>query len=68
MVAKSLVFFRKHRRPAFLYIKKKKDKNPYTHQHKISSAHIVTESTNPKPSTVPHPAQGKIVFSSTKED
>lgn len=36
--------------------------NPYTHQHKISSVHMVTEITNPKPSTVPHPAQGKIAL------
>jgi hypothetical protein len=47
----------------FFYIKnKKRDKNPYTHQHKISSVHMVTEITNPKPSTVPHPAQGKIAL------
>lgn len=46
----------------FILRTKKRDKNPYTHQHKISSVHMVTEITNPKPSTVPHPAQGKIAL------
>jgi hypothetical protein len=56
MVAKSLVFFSKNAGDLRFFIlrrRKKKDKNPCTNQHKISSVHMVTESTNPKPSTVP---------------